>query len=108
MNDVEPTVAPGERGARRAPVQGDRPVRAAGTVPWATHLLAWEGYAAAGHGSQSAERVAERGGFGYRELQCALAGHYNRCAECREDHPVPAGWIALRATPSGDSRDIQS
>ena len=85
---------------RRAPVQADtsrtKPTGALGevpgTVPWDVHVLAWEGYAAAGHGAQSAERMAERAGFSYRELQCALAGHYNDCYHCTEQHePVP-GW----------------
>ena len=77
---------------RRAPVQASpRAGKPAGTVPWSTHVLAWEGYALAGHGRQSAERMSERGGFGYREMQCALAGHYNNFA-CEEDHPTPEGW----------------
>ena len=62
--------------SRRAPVQGC-PGHPAGTIPWAVHEAAWRGYAAAGHGSQSAERIAERGGFSYLELQYALAGRYN-------------------------------
>jgi len=53
---------------RRAPVQGCH-----GTVAWAEHLEAWERYAGLGHGDQSAERVAERGGFGYTEI-CELLG----------------------------------
>lgn len=64
----------------------------AGTIPWSVHLAAWNGYAAAGHGSQSAERINERGGFGYREVQCCLAGHYNRCGSCGEEHPPVPGW----------------
>jgi hypothetical protein len=80
---------------RRAPVQGDGRIggRPAGTVPWSTHLLAWQGYDAAGHGDQSAERIAQRGGFSYRELQCAIAGHYNELMHgCEKAHPVPDGW----------------
>ena len=66
-----------------------------GTVSWEVHQKAWENYAAAGHGSQSAERLAERGGFGYRELQCALAGHYNLCCSgCVTEHPVPPTWMS--------------
>lgn len=79
---------------RRAPVQRDGQ-QPAGTIPWSTHLLAWQGYADAGHGGptgQSAERIAERGGFGYREVQCAIAGHYNRTGRCGETHPEPPGW----------------
>lgn len=76
----------------RAPVQGERGTVGPGTVPWSTHLAAWSGYAAAGHASQSAARLAERGGFSYRELQCAIAGHYNLTGQCRALHPVPDGW----------------
>jgi hypothetical protein len=39
-----------------------------GTIAWSEHKEAWQEYARAGHGSQSAERLAERGGFGYSEL----------------------------------------
>jgi hypothetical protein len=39
-----------------------------GTISWDEHLEAWLVYKWAGHGSQSAERLAERGGFGYGEL----------------------------------------
>lgn len=76
---------------RRAPVQSDKH-GLRGTVPWTTYLLAWEGYRAAGHGGQSAERIAERQGFSYREIQCALAGHYNECSRCTVAHDVPAGF----------------
>jgi hypothetical protein len=78
---------------RRAPVQRESRLRVpAGTIPWRTHLEAWRGYAAAGHGSQSAERIAERGGFSYREVQCAIAGHYGEVATCTADHAMPPGW----------------
>lgn len=82
---------------RRAPVQGDegRGGRPAGSVPWSVHLKAWDGYAAAGHGDQSAERIAERGGFGYREMQLALAGRYREWASKEELPPVP-GWEPKR------------
>ena len=73
-----------------APVQSDmhssdgRP----GTVSWEVHEKAWLAYKAAGCGSQSAERIAERGGFGYHELQCLLAGHCT--LRCYVEHdPVP-------------------
>ena len=46
----------------RAPVQSPR-----GTIAWAEHVEAWEQYAKRYRG-QSAERIAERGGFGYHEL----------------------------------------
>lgn len=52
---------------KTAPVQGDR----GGHIPWGLHINAWTVYAAVGHRSQSAARLAERGGFGYLEL-CLL------------------------------------
>ncbi len=76
---------------RRVVVQGDegRHGCSAGTVPWWVHLKAWEAYDRAGHGEQSAERIEERGGFGYGELQCLLADHY--VCGSGEHGPVP-GW----------------
>lgn len=65
---------------RRAPVQGDRsmakgqPGREPGTISWEEHVRAWEEYARRYGRDQSAERIAERGGFGYRELTDQL-GH---------------------------------
>jgi hypothetical protein len=51
-----------------APVQGP-----SGTISWAEHVEAWTDYAKHYKG-QSAERIAERGGFGYNELVTHL-GH---------------------------------
>jgi hypothetical protein len=65
---------------RRALVQGDhwsrrdKKGRVAGTVAWAEHEEAWAQYDRDGHGSQSAERINERGGFGYDEIT-KLLGH---------------------------------
>jgi hypothetical protein len=59
---------------RRAPVQGSyliprgEPGHRPGTVTWAEHLEAYEDYAKRYGRSQSAERLAERAGFGYGEL----------------------------------------
>lgn len=60
---------------RRAPVQGcdariprGTPGREPGTVAWAEHVEAWYDYARRYSNGQSAERIAERGGFGYDEL----------------------------------------
>lgn len=58
---------------RRAPVQRDtgkhgRPARSAGTIAWEEHLEAYAEYAGRFGNSQSAERIAQRGGFGYGEL----------------------------------------
>lgn len=59
---------------RRAPVQRDRDRgKPAGSISWGEHLEAWNYYASRWPG-QSAERIAERGGFGYGELQQFL-GH---------------------------------
>ncbi len=48
-----------------------------GTVAWSEHVEAWNEYAYYGHGDQSAERLAERGGFSYGELR-DLLGHEPR------------------------------
>jgi hypothetical protein len=55
---------------RRAPVQSDHTFRGrvAGTITWDEHEEAWNDYAKRYGTEQSAERVAERGGFGYDEL----------------------------------------
>ncbi|KKM85067.1 hypothetical protein LCGC14_1292800 [marine sediment metagenome] len=49
----------------------------AGRIPWALHMVAWRAYRDAGHGDQSAEQIAKRGGFGWVELLAALRGEYN-------------------------------
>jgi len=64
---------------RRAPVQADHVGRSGdgsgpGTISWAEHEQAWRKYAGRHGAGQSAERIAERGGFGYAELQLFL-GH---------------------------------
>lgn len=56
----------------RAPVQGDydrasRRYVGAGSIAWEEHVEAWNDYARI-HGGQSAERIADRGGFSYQEL----------------------------------------
>ena len=61
---------------RRANVQSDqgadyRSRRGAGTISCAEHELAWSAYEAAYHG-QSAQRIHDRGGFGYSELVLLL------------------------------------
>jgi hypothetical protein len=66
MSDSE-AVLEGLGEARRAPVQAERG-RPAGSVAWAEHERAWQGYQAQIRSYQSAERIAERGGFGYSEL----------------------------------------
>jgi len=47
---------------RTAPVQGHAP------IPWSVHEAAWQGYASLYGKRQSAERIAERGGFGVEEM----------------------------------------
>lgn len=72
---------------QRAPVQGegypggkghvdgrDLPLKGAGSIEWAEHLEAYAAYVARYGTGQSAERLAERGGFGYWELT-DLLGH---------------------------------
>jgi hypothetical protein len=74
---------------RRAPVQGDGwdrakhcPGRPPGTVAWAEHLEAFEPYRKKYGNDQSAERIAERGGFSFWELTNQL-GHEPRTWEPR-------------------------
>lgn len=53
---------------KRAPVQSDSDYKkSAGSITWEEHLLAWTSYASR-YSGQSAERMAERGGFSYGEL----------------------------------------
>ena len=65
---------------RRAPVQsskmesGPQEKRDAGTITWSEYLEAYAEYARRYGTSQSAERLAERSGFGYNEL-CVFLGH---------------------------------
>lgn len=62
---------------RRFPIQAEdvgrhHPRRPAGTVPWSVGVAAWERYAARYGRDQSAERIAERGGFGHGEMHTFL------------------------------------
>lgn len=65
---------------KRAPVQGSRSdrhggeLKASGSVSWAEHLEAYAAYSAKYGSSQSADRIAERAGFGYWEMT-DLLGH---------------------------------
>lgn len=57
-----------------APVQVDHtPHGMRLRIPWRIHVKAWETYAKH-YSGQSAERLAERGGFGLVELIYLLAG----------------------------------
>lgn len=58
--------------ATRAPVQGEHRgcregAKPYGSVDWSEHLEAWTVYNSR-HRGQSAERIAERGGFSYWEI----------------------------------------
>ena len=60
---------------KRAPVQVSLAhQRGHGTIAWDEHLYAWSAYSSRFGSAQSAERIAERGGFGYGEL-VDLLGH---------------------------------
>ncbi len=70
-------------GAKRAPVQGENThhpngqrklgkLRGLGTIAWSEHLEAFKSYASEYGDGQSAERIAERGGFSYDELALYL------------------------------------
>lgn len=63
---------------RRAPVQSGYQrglprtrdtYKPPGTITWSEHLEVWAAYAAQYGTDQSAERLAERGGFGYYEAE---------------------------------------
>lgn len=68
---------------RRAPVQRDKGMPP-GSVLWSEHTEAWNVYAKKYGYDQTAERIAERGGFGYSEMR-DLLGH------------EPKSWIAWEA-----------
>lgn len=61
---------------KRAPMQGeyDRARKPDGTIAWSEHLECFAAYAAYWGNGQSAERMAERGGFGFYEF-VRLVGH---------------------------------
>lgn len=76
---------------KRAPVQGDEmwefrmrgdvrheadnAAMPPGTIAWSEHLEAFRDYSSRYGSEQSAERLAERGGFGYQELLTHLKHH---------------------------------
>lgn len=73
---------------RRALVQAEGSAggkrRPAGTISWAEHVEAWRAYAKKYRNDQSAERLAERGGFGYLELT-ELLGHEPKTWKARDE-----------------------
>lgn len=92
---AQPSVMIPDELPRVAPVQGEWKKRPAGTVPWIVHMEAFDTYRKKFGNGQSAERIAERGGFSYREMQCLLAGHYSH--ECKVDHEPVRGWVGKLA-----------
>ena len=81
---------------RRAPVQDERSdgVRAAvpeGSITWEEHLEVYERYAALYGTRQSAERLAERGGFGFYEAQ-TLLGRALKTWSVRGRERPGGGW----------------
>ncbi len=85
---------------RRFPIQAEdvgrvHPRRPAGSVPWSVGVAAWERYAARYGRGQSAERIAERGGFGFGEMHLFLGPSWVEHFEaatggCRECSDLPA------------------
>lgn len=79
LPNVEGVVSAESRTPKRLPVQ----MRGESASFWRAKLkdsidpivgeAAWQGYAADGHGSQSCQRVHERGGFGLAELGYYIA-----------------------------------
>jgi hypothetical protein len=74
-----------------APVQDNRrgaTVKLSG-IPWGLHEMLWRVYADHGHGDQSAERLAERGGFGRGELGMLAVGAYGSVDSAARGRTVP-------------------
>lgn len=81
------------------------PIQSTGTVPWWAAERAYKGYAAAGHGAQSLERVAERGGFGPHEFAVLFQGlSYND--ERFGDRWIPA--LVATAAELGAEWDVSA
>jgi hypothetical protein len=59
--------------SERAPVQKG-PLGPAGTIAWEEHERIWRAYAAKYRNGQTAERIAERGGFGHGEILMLTGG----------------------------------
>jgi len=62
-------------------------------IPWAVHALAAEEYNK--HYDQSAERLAERGGFDWAEVIACLRGDYTHegCTQARKDLVRILGFV---------------
>lgn len=75
---------------RVAPVQDIRGASVPmGTIPWGLHEVLWLVYADHGHGNQSAERLAERGGFSRAELGMLAVGTYGARPTPAEGRRIP-------------------
>jgi hypothetical protein len=85
----------------RAPMQRGKDT-ATGSVTWPEHLECWAAYAAIHPGGQGAERIAERGGFGYDEFVALLgrAPHTWQPGHVVWEAPVPA--------PAPDARTAEA
>lgn len=84
---------------RPFPIQGDEG-SPGGWIPWWLAEIAYASYVAEGHGDQSLERLAQRGGFGWIELGRLLSGTYSGNGKCpRRDNrevlaALKAAWAA--------------
>lgn len=93
---------------RRAPVQRSHSLdKPEGSISWAEHVEAWMGYARRYGTEQSAQRIAERGGFSYWELVDQL-GHVPLTWEPSGNAEARAAVYAARpASTEGISRPGQ-
>lgn len=66
-----------DAGWRRSPAKRPAGAHGPGTITWTEHEEIWRAYAKQYGTGQSAERIAERGGFGYQEATLLL-GHEPR------------------------------
>jgi hypothetical protein len=64
-------------------------------IPWAIAEQAYKAYVADGHGSQSLERVAERGGFCPFEIDALLAGNYRKTGKLAGEDFYRAGGTVI-------------
>lgn len=62
-------------------------------IPWSLAELIYEAYAAQYGRDQSIERMHERGGFGWHEVEVIFSGlarrHPNTLIAMRKRHPIP-------------------
>lgn len=83
----------------RVPVQGDsrRDGRPEGTIAWTEHQAAYVEYARRFGTYQSAERIAERGGFSRQEL-FEFLGHEPTTFESGGYQAARARWSTRKGT----------